>query len=47
MPQNKGMKLTRSAPAGEPRPLQLIPGVLRTSRRAGKAARMAMATEAA
>jgi len=26
-PQNKGMKLTRSAPAREPRPLQLIPGV--------------------
>jgi hypothetical protein len=26
-PHNKGMKLTRSAPAREPRPLQLIPGV--------------------
>ena len=29
-PPNKGMKLTRSAPAREPRPLQLIPGVGRT-----------------
>lgn len=29
-PPNKGMKLTRSAPAREPRPLQLIPSVGRT-----------------
>ena len=29
---NKGMKLTRSAPAKKPRPLQLIPSVRQTSR---------------
>jgi hypothetical protein len=29
-PSNKGMKQTRSAPAREPRPLQLIPSVVRT-----------------
>jgi hypothetical protein len=43
-PPIKELKLTKPEHNG---PSQLIPGVLRASRRATKTARMAMATEAA
>ena len=44
VPQNKGMKLTRSAPAREPRPLQLIPSVRPTVREQHEEAAPGMST---